>query len=366
MATIPGRGAMLALPVNEQNIRRERAMLKRIFTTLAAVALFGMSTSSAWSQVKDIRWGTGPVGSAGYKALVVLADLLNREMPNYRITVLPTPGAVTTIKGYSTGEYDAIYGSDVAFHELADDSGRFKGFKAQMKRQPVQSFWTFTLEPGLAIKASNRDKIKSWSDLAGKRVFTGPLPFDTRAQIDRALDALGVKFDYVQVDLSTAGSQLQSGGIDAMCIYTSAEATPPPWLTEASFATDWAVLNPSAEEIATLKKQNFQITELRPDVFKRDIHADKAVLLPFFFGFDVGLDVPADDVYRMLKIIEKNAGELAKSDSSFTQIAKDMPNLERRGVESSWNLVPIHPGLAKYMREKGVWNPRWDTKVAGK
>jgi uncharacterized protein len=341
-------------------------MLKRMLAPLVVISLLVAASVPAWSEVKDIRWGTGPVGSAGHKALVVLADLLTREMSNYRITVLPTPGAVTTIKGFATGEFDGYYGSDIAFHELASNSGRFQGFKPLIKRAPVQSFWTFTLEPGLAIKASNKDKIKSWADLAGKRVFTGPLPFDTRAQLERALSALGVKIDYVQVDLSTAGSQLDSGAIDAMCVYTSAEASLPPWLTEASLATDWAVLNPSAQEITTLKSKGFQVTELKPAVFGRDIHAKSAVLLPFFFGFDVGLDVPTDDVYRMLKVIERNATELAKSDSSFTQLAKNMPDLERRGVESSWDLVPIHPGLARYMHEKGVWNPKWDGKVAAK
>jgi TRAP-type uncharacterized transport system substrate-binding protein len=244
-------------------------MLKRMLAPLVVISLLVAASVPAWSEVKDIRWGTGPVGSAGHKALVVLADLLTREMSNYRITVLPTPGAVTTIKGFATGEFDGYYGSDIAFHELASNSGRFQGFKPLIKRAPVQSFWTFTLEPGLAIKASNKDKIKSWADLAGKRVFTGPLPFDTRAQLERALSALGVKIDYVQVDLSTAGSQLDSGAIDAMCVYTSAEASLPPWLTEASLATDWAVLNPSAQEITTLKSKGFQVTELKPAVFGR-------------------------------------------------------------------------------------------------
>ena len=40
-----------------------------------------------------------------------------------------------------------------------------------------------------------------------------------------------------------------------------------------------------------------------------------------------------------------------------------MPGFQKRGVESSWNLVPIHPGLARYMREKGVWDAKWDSKV---
>ena len=39
--------------------------------------------------------------------------------------------------------------------------------------------------------------------------------------------------------------------------------------------------------------------------------------------------------------------------------------MQQRGVQSAADLVPIHPGLAKYMREKGVWDKKWDAKVAG-
>ena len=113
-------------------------MLKRVLTAFAVLAAISIASSAARSEVKDIRWGTGPVGSSGHKALVVLANLLSKEMPEYRITVLPLPGAVMTVKGYATGEYEGYYGSDVALQELATDSGRFKGFKSHVKHQPVQ------------------------------------------------------------------------------------------------------------------------------------------------------------------------------------------------------------------------------------
>ena len=103
---------------------------------------------------------------------------------------------------------------------------------------------------------------------------------------------------------------------------------------------------------------------MKPDVFKRDVHADKVVLLPFYYGFHVGLEVPENDVYQMLTVIEKNVGELVKSDPGYAQIAKDMPGFQRRGVAAAADLVPIHPGLAKYMREKGVWDAKWDARVA--
>ncbi len=90
------------------------------------------------------------------------------------------------------------------------------------------------------------------------------------------------------------------------------------------------------------------------------------ILLPFYYGFHVGLEVPENDMYQMLKVIEKNAAELAKADPGFSQIAKDMPGLQRRGVMSAVDYVPIHPGLARYMREKGVWDKKWDARIAKK
>ena len=337
--------------------------LKRVFAAFAVLSLIGFTSSAAWSQAKDIRWGTGPVGSSGHKALIVLANLLNKEMPKYDISVLPTPGAVTTVKGYATGDYDGYYGSDIALQEFGTDSGRFKGFKSHVKRQPVQSLWCYTLDVGLAIKASNTDKIKKWTDLTGKRVYTGPLPFDTRLKLERAMAAVGAKHVYTQVDLATAGSQLKSGAIDAMIIYAAGGKTPPPWISQASLAVDWAALNPSPDEIAKLKKAGFQMIEVNASAFHKDAHVAKVTLLPFYWGFDVGMNVPADDVYQMLTIIDKHSKELAKLDPSFGEISENLAAFQRQALESTWDLAPIHPGLAKFLREKGMWNKKWDSQI---
>lgn len=335
------------------------------------VLAFAAGVMAAWSfaaaaQVKELPWGTSAVGSAGHKALVVLAEALNRDMPKYRITVQPTPGAIVSVKGYATGQFEGYYGADIAFYEMVNDTNRFKGFKASMKRQPIQSFWAFTVEVGTAVHSRDRTQFKGWADLAGKPIFTGPLPWDVRAHLERAYGAIGVKHQYRQVDLSAAGSLLQSGGIQGFIIYTNGEATAPPWIAEASLAADWAALNPNAKEIEALKKAGFAITEVKADAFKRDVHTDKVLLLPFYYGFHVGLEVPEDDVYQMLKLIEKNLPELVKGDPAYSQIAKDMAGFQRRGVMSSIDLVPVHPGLAKYMREKGVWDAKWDARIAKK
>ncbi|MDO8956399.1 MAG: TAXI family TRAP transporter solute-binding subunit [Deltaproteobacteria bacterium] len=338
-------------------------MKKALILLIVAGFLFG-AVANGWSQAKDFKWATSAAGSSGHRALVNLAAVLDKEMPNYRIAALPTPGAIVSVKGYATGQFDGYYGADIAFYELANDINRFKGFKAHIKRYPVQSFWTYSVEVGVGILAKDKGKYKQWRDLSGQPIFTGPLPWDVRAHLERAFKALGMNFVYREMDLSSVGSQLEAGNIKAFNAYTNAEVTTAPWIIEISVGTDWAILNPSQEEIELLRKAAFRIAEVKPDAFKKDIHAAKALLLPFYYGFHVGLEVPEQDVYKMLTIIEKNAAELAKVDSAYMQIKTDMPGFQRQGVEAALNFVPIHPGLAKYMRERGVWDSKWDGRIA--
>jgi TRAP-type uncharacterized transport system substrate-binding protein len=259
-----------------------------------------------------------------------------------------------------------MYTADDALREYAADTGRFKGFKATQKRAPVQSMWIYTLDVGIAIKASNRDKIKKWADLTGKKVFTGPLPFDTRLHLENALAVVGAKHIYSQVDLSNAGSALQSGTIEAMIVYYTGGTVPAPWLTEASLSVDWAGLNPSDEERAILKAKGIATEDVdAAKLGKNDIHVQKLMLSPFYWGFDIGLNMPADDVYKMLTIVDKHSDELAKLDGDFEQIAHGrLADFQVKALEHAWDLVPIHPGLAKFLKEKGKWNPKWDSHVA--
>tara|TARA_R110000772_G_scaffold232195_1_gene343424 strand:- start:14824 stop:15849 length:1026 start_codon:yes stop_codon:yes gene_type:complete len=336
-------------------LRRTLASLAFAVPVLAAAVPVAADT--------DITWGTSAVGSSGHKALVNLANVLNKEFKGYQVTVQAMPGAIVSVKSYASGKTLGYYGADIAFYELANGTNRFKGFKEQMKRQPVQSFWTFTVEVGVAINARDKDTIKSWGDLTGKQFFSGPLPWDTRAHLERGLAAVGAKHNYIEVDLATAGSLMESKRLDGFIIYTNAEATTAPWITEAGLTTNWLALNPSKDEEAKLNKAGIALTEVKAEAFKRDIGMPSVKLLPFYYGFHVGMEIPEADVYRMLTIVEKNVDELVSLDKAFAQL-KDMAGMQRKGVESSIDLVPVHPGLAKWMKEKGVWDAKWDGRIA--
>jgi uncharacterized protein len=344
--------------------------VNRLLTTTVAGAFaagaFAMAAPAPANaqEITQLRWATSAVGSSGHRALVSLMTLLNREMPDYAITVMPTPGAAASVRGYATGQFDAYYGADIAFHEIANNTGRYEGFQDQIENELLQSFWTFTLEVGLGVRAGERDQYEGWRDLSGSPVFTGPAPWDTRAALERAMQVLEVGHEYIELDLGLAGPSLADGTIDAVKVYTTGGDAPAPWVTEAMLATDVAVLNPSEEEIAILEEAGISLVDIGPEAFETDIRADVAKLVPFYYGFHVGLNVPEEDVYRMLTLIDEHSEELVAADPGLNQINDDIVGMQVRGIESTGESARIHPGLARFLREHGAWNDDWDDRVA--
>jgi TRAP-type uncharacterized transport system substrate-binding protein len=313
---------------------------------------------------QQLAWATSDVGSAGHTALVNLAALLNREWQGYQVDVLPTAGAVQSVIGYATGEFDGYYGADIAFFEMAQGTDRFEGFEDDAERWPVQTFWAYPMETGLAVHARDADSFTSWGDLGGEPVFTGPAPWDVRANLERAMAELDVGHEYIEVDTGVAGTTLDGGEISGLIAYTAAEANPPPWLTEAELQTDMHVLNPSDEEIAALEAAGFEVVSIDTGVFETDMGEDSALFVPFFYGFHVGLEVSEDDVYEMLEVIDAHADELAEADSSYAVLGEGVAELQRRGVEASIDDIEVHPGLARWMQDQGVWDDAWDDRIA--
>jgi hypothetical protein len=151
-----------------------------------------------------------------------------------------------------------------------------------------------------------------------------------------------------------------------MIIYAAGGKTPAPWISEASLAVDWAALNPSPDELEKLKAAGYATEEVPPENFhKKADYVQHVTLLPFYWGFDLGTTVSTDEMYKMLKVIEEHADELAKSDPSFKQIGGDqMAAFQKKALESTYKMVPIHSGLAKYLKEKNEWDPKFDSHVA--
>jgi TRAP-type uncharacterized transport system substrate-binding protein len=92
--------------------------------------------------------------------------------------------------------------------------------------------------------------------------------------------------------------------------------------------------------------------------YTRDLGVPELYGVPFYFGYHHSINFPAEDIYRALKAFEAEAPALTKLDPGFGPLAKDLAGFQVLGIKSIPE-VPVHPGLAKYLKEKGLWDSSW-------
>jgi TRAP-type uncharacterized transport system substrate-binding protein len=349
-----------------------KGALKKLYLVIAIIVIVVAAAITAYSIIMPrptptipFRIGTSTSGSMGYKMTLEMITVLKREMPKYDFLALVTAGYTASLKMYCSEEAEGAlaFGFQAAdMYTAGKTFGFFKGFEA--KRLPSMLFAIVSLEYGIAIHQRDVGKIRSWSDLDGKPIFMYPPAWGARPIFENIIfPALGIKPKFIEVDFSMVGTALTKGDIVATGVYTSAGGMDvPPWIAEMVLTTPIAILNPSPEELAKLEAKGIKLykvdlTKYKP--FKIDVKADFMYSVPAITTlFTDDKILPEEDAYKFIKAIEKNINELKSIDPSFSQLADDFVGMQLLGIEflrSYYPQAPIHPGLIRYLKEKGVW-----------
>ena len=317
-----------------------------------------------------IRIATSALGTAGYRIAAFLSDIWNREV-GLRTFVYPFVGSEAAVKALVLGEVELAYGSDIDFMDLYTWGGEFGGFaglEREAKKLPVQTLWLYTVETFLLVKAEDADKYKCWRDLEGKSVFLAPKGFGVHRNMLRALKAVGVNVNHVEMTLSggIVAEALEKGTIAAAVSWTIGTEILPPYGAELDLKMKLAPVNPCPDEIEKLEATGLILKRIDSTVaFKANKDMGTIIGVAFIYGWHTAVDVPEDVVYNMLVALEKVAKDYVKVTREFKQIADDFVGFQLEATKSMIAYgVPVHPGLAKFLKEKGAWNPEWDKYIA--
>ena len=200
---------------------------------------------------------------------------------------------------------------------------------------------------------------KSLRDFSGKPVFFTPAGFMNWLNFMRIFKALGYQFKHVQIGDAAQADALQAGTIVGAVGYTTAGRSLPSYWRETELRIDIKVINPSPDEVKKLTAANLAPVEIDPKkVFSKDVGVKTILGVPLLFGYNVRADMPEEVVYKMLSTFYNKREELAKADPGFTPLARDFMGMQARGINAN-PTVPVHPGLAKFMKEKKAWNDKW-------
>ena len=319
-------------------------MFSKFKFSIAGVAAAAVMAPAAFAE-EFITIGTGGVTGVYYPTGGAICRLVNkgRKEHGIRCSVESTGGSVYNIKTIRQGELEfGVAQSDWQYHAYNgsskfEDEGAFEGLRAVFSVHP---------EPFTVVARADAG-ISSFEDLKGKRVNIGNPGSGQRGTMDVVLEALGWTVgDFALASELKAAEQsaaLCDNQIDAM-IYTVGH--PSGSIQEASTACDSVLVNVTGEAIDKLIADNsFYRTATIPGGMYRGSDNETTT---FGVGatFVTSDAVSEDAVYAVVSSVFDNFEDFKKLHPAFA-------NLKPEEMASAGLSAPLHPGAAKYYKEKG-------------
>jgi len=325
---------------------------------ITAAFLFSLAGfGEAQGKKQVLRWGSSQAGSSAYIVLFGVAKIVNDALPDIYIEAIPAGGSIASQRMAGKGELEGVYSGAWNFTDMYTNRGPYEKapFPAASPK-PYQTWYCYLAKQFLITKAERSD-IKSWSDLAGKTIFNS-VPGSSVYEVPRAaLTALGVwsKLKAVNIPFTSAADALKMGTIDAIIGYANGDVLIP-WMAEVDTRVKLKIVPPTPAEFETIKKVKGYATPTldTKKVFSQDMGAPQVNVIADYYGFHIGNKLSAEGGYRVFKVLIEKASEVAKVHATLKAYAEDPLGMQVKAISSIPD-IPVHPGVAKYLKEKGVW-----------
>jgi TRAP transporter TAXI family solute receptor len=336
-----------------------------IVLVVCFAGLFSFATAPAAGEevaTIDVRLGTSKEGTAGYSAGVGLAACVKKRAPHVRMEAMPTAGSTASQRLMGKGDVDMAYGNTVTLRDANNNSGPFAKYPVKFK--PLQGWYWYSLGMAVFVKADRTD-INCFRDLAGKKYWNSIPGTGTFDVCRKVIEALGLwdKVKLVQSGPMELADAMQMGTVDAAVLNPMSNGRTANSLSRnCDTRLDLKAVVPSPEEIKIIKSisgisfskvtANWMRPENRarsPECWAWQVH----------LGFHPNGKMSTQHMYE----IEKAWVEYAKEDLSpvmaLLKFYAEAPlEIQVAGIDEAKD-VPVHPGAAKFLKEKGVWKDYW-------
>ncbi len=310
-----------------------------IVAAFALIVIGVMGIVPSASAADSYKFGVSKPGGAWYPIGTALQRLAEKTYGD-KITLDIGGGmanALNTLSGKI--EFGLTFNSTLA--DAAKGRGPFKGKDASNLRiaavqYPQMMVWAVWADSG----------ITHWSQLKGKRVNAMPKRFSAYALNGQMLQALGMSFKnfskVLTLGFNDAVAQMKDGHIDAYLGPGERQYAP---LIQLAAHKPIRILEFTDEDVKKMRKvQPGLVGEV---LEKQYYHQSKDVqVVQSYQVIATNKNVSENLVYKMAKLMYSNLEHMKQVNPSFkTVIVKDAA----RDLGT-----PIHPGLAKYLKEIGV------------
>ena len=311
-------------------------MFKKILTTIAAL-LFAISTSNSAEFINILTGGTSGVY---YPLGVGISKIYGEKIKDVKVQVQATKASVENLNLLQDGKGELAFVLGDALKD-AWQGNEDAGFKVKLDKLRVIG----AIYPNyIQIVASKDSKIKTLADLKGKGLSVGAAKSGTELNTRALFKAAGIsykdlgKIEYLPYAESVEliknrqlDATLQSAGLGVAS------------LKDLSTSLDIVVVSVPAEIVKKMGAP-FVAAKIPANTYKGQTEdVNTASVINYLV---TRKDVSEATAYQMTKLFYESLPEMIASHSA----AKDI-SLENAAKNSP---VPLHPGAAKYYKEKGL------------
>ncbi|MFT5438515.1 MAG: TRAP transporter TAXI family solute receptor [Alphaproteobacteria bacterium] len=318
--------------------------MKRLTKCLLISVPFVLAANIATGADTFVRMVSGPSGGSWYPYGAKMMAMADKQMKGVSTSNGPGGGVGNA---RSVGKGKAEFGW--TFANTAYDA--HSGIGAFKKKHPNLRFFA-NLFPGVlqtAVPANS--KIKSYNDLANKRLSPGKTTFGGNVAFEKLIGLYGITYAGVKkaggnihrVGYKDSVSLMKDGHIDAFVGMTTA---PNSSFIALDFSPGIRFLSTSNKIAANFVKMNpgFVQTTMKAGTYK-GLKADvPTIAAPTVLVTHKG--VSNDIAYRMAKVVWDNHGELVKLNKFWASVKLS------DALEGS--AIPVHPGAMRFYKEKGI------------
>ena len=300
--------------------------------------------------------GSGTPTEAAGQALARGMD----EHSDVSITVQNTDGWQSNMYEYDSENFYAYGVDNNSLSSARDDLNDFED--EPVERMPYQGFQYTTLD--MFFVSTEESELESTEQLfdGGYDVFPLEPGAGTRAGTEQLLREVGIweENNMLEVDFGDIAGRVEEGEVDAAVLYGVNGAELAGWCQEVDVRSDGGLeLMETDEQLreAIEDHPGLALDTIEPYGFEQsvDAYVDEVDCWALIGQWVFGEEVSEEVAYEIARVSSEHWETIAESDGT---------TLDHSDAESMTNGVlddiPIHPGVAEFWEEEGVWDDSWE------
>lgn len=337
---------------------QRRAYLKGISAALGAGGLATIAGCLGDDTASYVVGGGGE-GSGAFATGQSFQSVVNDHSDEINLSVQTTGGTLANKRQLGNGEVHIASSSNYLLGQALDEEGEFGDepldtIPYQGWRDTVGSVWMVQRE-GLGLD--------SYYDMEGMNVWPMWEAAGLRLPGELLLRELGIwdEFDEVPLDTGDIAGALEEGSVDVAMIYT-VDGSVPGWLTEVDARIDLEILPMDDEIMDELDEMDIpprgtlDLDEI--DGFENNFQdVGEIPVWEDEYQMFITEDFEDDHAYHLLDLLHEHHEEVRDVDDGA--IHYDDPEMI---AETTNDLAPVHPGVAEWYEDHGVWDDSWTTE----